>query len=509
MSKIKKLASQTAVYGLSSIVGRSLNYLLTPLYTSTFSTDQYGIITEMYAYVAFLIVILTYGMETACFRFATLPGMDKKKVFSTATVSLFVTTLLFLGMATMFSEPIANWLQYPNHQEYIIWFALIIGLDAMSAIPMAKLRANDQALRFAMVNLVSVAVNIGLNLFFLVYCKMQYDPDTPHALIDAVYNPEIGVGYVFISNLIASAVKFVMLLPEMLYGRFGFDIKLWKPMLKFAYPLIFVGIAGIINETLDRIMLKDILITQQMDAGMNAQDANHYAMSQLGIYGACYKLAILISMFVQAYRYAAEPFFFNQEKEKGSKKLYAKIMTYLVIVVSLFFLGIMLNLHLVKYFIPNPAYWEGLKVVPILLMAYVFYAIYVNSAFWYKLAQKTHYGTIISAVGAALTIGINYAFIPTYGYMACAWATLIAYVTMSVISYFLGQKHYPIPYNLKKIGLYIGMVLLFYAISIKFDANGSMSWLGYLYHWSLIATFVAVVFALERPQKILTSNDTE
>lgn len=495
---IKKLAGQTAIYGLSSILGRFLNFLLTPLYASVFAEDQYGIITEMYAYVAFLVVFLTYGLETAYFRFTTLQEEKHKPVYSTILISLLSTTGIFILVALIFSQPIANWLQYPLHREYVVWFAIIVGLDAVSSIPLARLRAEKKAIKFAVVNIANIATNIGLNLFFLVYCKQLYQANESNWLLELVYDPEIGVGYVFISNLIASILKFLLLTPVMNL-RGGIEIGLWKRLLRFSSPMLLVGLAGIVNETLDRIMIKQIVYEQNFEE-MGWQQAITFAQEQNGIYGANYKLAMIISLFIQAYRYAAEPFFFKEERDKNSKETYVKVMDYFTIVSFTMFLGITMFISIFKYFIPNPVYWDGLTVVPILLLAYVCLGIYYNQSIWYKLSQKTGYGAVIAIIGALITLGINYHFIPIYGYTASAWATLVCYFTMTLISYGLGQKHYPVPYNVKKIALYALVTGVIYLISAKSEPMEMLSLPQYCYNAILILGFVGGAYLVERPQ---------
>jgi len=457
VSILKKLAGQTAIYGLSSILGRFLNYLLVPLHTAVFLPEQYGVITEMYAYVAFLVILLTYGMETAFFRFSSNADFDKRTVFSTALSSLTATTGLFILAAIAFAQPIADRLLYPENQEYVVWFAIIIGLDALSSIPLAKLREQNKAKTFAAINIANVLVNIGLNLFFLGYCLPLVSSGGGNWLTDTFYDPATGVGYVFIANLIASVVKFLLLSPTMLreYGRPS--LGLLRPMLIYAAPLLLAGLAGMMNETLDRILLKWMLIP---DIGETA------TMSKIGIYGACYKISIVITLMIQAFRYAAEPFFFSQEKEAGSRVLFAKVMTGFVWVLSGTFLFVMLYIDVFRYLIPNRDYWEGLRIVPILLLANIFLGMYYNQSVWYKLTGKTGYGAAIAIFGAAITLGVNFAFIPTYGYVASAWATLLCYGSMMVVSYLFGRKYYPVPYEVVKLMACIGSAVLLWAASI-------------------------------------------
>lgn len=434
-------------------MARFLNYLLVPLHTAVFVPQQYGIITEMYAYVAFLIIILTYGMETAFFRFSTKEGSEPNTVFSTILSSLGGTTSMFLLMAVLFAQPIADWLMYPDNKEYVVWFAIIVGLDAISSIPLARLRSQNKAKTFAGVNIANVAVNVGLNLFFLQYCLPLVKSGGSNWLTDTFYDPNTGVGYVFIANLLASSVKFLLLAPTMLKGFVRPQFDLLKPMLIYALPLLVAGLAGMMNEMFDRVMLKRLLYP------ILGEDQ---AMFQLGVYGACYKLSIIISLMIQAFRYAAEPFFFSQEKEAGSKQLYAKVMTYFVWVLAGTFLFVMLYIDLFKHFIPNEAYWEGLKVVPILLMANIFLGIYYNQSVWYKLTDKTGLGAAISIFGGIITVVLNLLFIPKYGYMASAWTTFACYGSMMVVSYLLGKKHYPVPYELGKLAMMVGGAVLLY-----------------------------------------------
>lgn len=498
MSKLKKLLGQTVIYGASSIIGRFLNYLLTPLFTSAaiFSPDQFGIITEMYAYVAFLVVMLTYGMETTYFRFSNQEGSDEKSVYKNVLTSLISTTGLFIILAIFFSQSIANWLKYPEHSEYVIWFALIVGLDALGSIPLARLRKENKAKKFAMVNLVNIGVFISMNLFFLVYCRLNYETNS-NWLIELVYSPEIGVGYVFISNLLASIIKFSMLIPQ-LNIKLGIDKKLLSKMLWYTAPLLLAGVAGIINETLDRTMLKEILYSQNLANGVSHTQALVSAQTQLGIYGANYKITMIIAMAIQAYRYAAEPFFFKEAKSGNALNTYALIMNYFVVVVCIMFLGISLNLQVFRYFTPNEAYWVGLSIVPILLFANLSLGVYFNQSVWYKLSNKTVYGALIALIGATITVVINYLFIPRYGYVASAWATLICYVSMMTVSYFLGRKHYPIPYNLKKIGFYVFITLGLFFLRYRQDLTGEFSFGVLVYHLFLIIIFLGIVVFLEQ-----------
>ncbi len=492
MNPLKKLASQTAVYGLSSILGRLLNYLLVPLYTRVFSPEQYGVVTEMYAYVSFLIIILTYGMETAFFRFSQNQS-DKEKVYSTSLISILSSSVIFIIILSFFASPVANVIGYESKSNYIVWFAWIIGLDAISAIPFAKLREQKKAKTFAAYRLLNIFVNIFFNLFFIVYLPKAYTDSNNaiHQIALSIYNPEMGEGYVFISNLIASAFTLLLLLPSVIKIKWAFDTVLWKEMIRYALPLLVAGLAGMTNETMDRILIKYLLPAD-------------ISMVQLGIYGACYKVSILMTIFTQAFRFAAEPFFFAQEKESGSGKLYADVMKYFTIVGMVIFLGIMLFIDIVQQFV-GEQYRVGIGVVPILLLANVFFGMFFNLSIWYKLSGQTKYGAALSVFGAALTIVLNIILIPIMGYMGAAWATLICYSSMLIASYIIGQKKYYIPYELWNIARIILMALLFYALSLFVEDYVSHG-IKYIINTTFLIFYLALLFFLERPKKRNLAN---
>lgn len=474
---IRKLISQTAVYGLSSIVGRLLNYLLVPLYTSVFTDPaHYGVVSELYAWVAFLIVILTFGMETAFFRFIQTSENKEQTYLNSLASVLGINAFLFTALL-FFNDDIAQLMLYEGHNEYIILLGIIVCVDAISAIPLARLRVEEKSMRFVSIQITSILVNVGLNLFLMLYL---FDPE----------RPEEGVLFILLANLCASLVK-----PIMLYDSFNLSgLKLnWKEiklMLFYAFPLVIGSFAGIINETIDRILLKQILY--------NPADIStlHTAESEVGIYSACYKLAMLITILLQAYRYAAEPFFFNQMKNEDRNVIYVKVMNLFVATVCLVFLFVSLNIDLFKHFIQNEAYWTGLKVVPILLLANVFLGIYYNQSIWYKLSGKTQYGAYIALIGASFTIGINLVFIPTYGYMASAWATFIVYALQMLISYFLGQKHYPIPYNVKKFFLYLGLAVVLYFLGSLIQLE--RYFVQFILQNTLLLLYVLFIIKMER-----------
>lgn len=456
---LKKLAGQTTIYGLSSILGRLLNYLLVPFYTRIFLKGEYGIVAEFYAYITFLLILLTYGMETGFFRFA----QDKKnfdKVYSSIMTSLFTTSSLFIVLLLIFLEPISKLIRYAAHPEYVLWVGLIVTIDAFISVPFAKLRLQDKAIKFAIIKLLNIGITIGLNLFFLYWSPIIYETN-PNSILLKFYSPEIGVGYVFISNLIANILTLIILIPEIFNVKFCFDKALFKKILIYSAPLIIAGFAGMINETIDRLLLKYILTEKINEA---------YAMEQLGVYSANYKLSIFMSLFIQMFRYAAEPFFFANKKEKGSTGLYAIATKYFIIFGLCIFLGIMLYIDIFKLFI-GVDYREGLNVVPILLIANLFLGIFFNFSMWYKLNDMTKYGAYLAIFGATITITLNVILIPIYGYIGSAWATLICYIAMTMLSYYWGQKYYKIPYDLKSAFFYFAIALVIYFIStlIKTD----------------------------------------
>jgi O-antigen/teichoic acid export membrane protein len=474
---IKKLLGQTAVYGLSSIVGRLLNYLLVPLYTHVFADpSDYGVVSELYAWVAFLVVFLTFGMETAFFRFLQ-EKEDKDKVFLNGFLTVIGVNILFFLTLLFFNQDIADLLLFSEHNEYIILLGAIVCIDAVTALPLAKLRAENKALKFASIQFASILVNIALNLFFML---VLFDPE----------RPEEGVLFILFANLIASLVKPILLYKHFFNLRLNFDFELAKEMGIYAVPLVIAGFAGIINETIDRILLKHMLYDGSSHASLT------FAEAQVGIYSACYKLAMLVTILLQAYRYAAEPFFFAQMKNEEKNKIYAKVMNFFVATVCLVFLVVSLNIDFFKLFIRNDAYYVGLGVVPILLLANVFLGIYYNQSIWYKLSGQTKFGAYIAIGGACITILVNVIFIPKYGFYASALATLIVYAAQMVASYLLGQKYYPIKYNLRKFGLYLGVALLFYGITRLLSIESSMT--KFFVHNLLIMSYIGLVYSMEK-----------
>lgn len=496
MTAIKRLAGQTAIYGIPSILGRILNYLLVPLYTYGILTQQeYGVVNLFYSYIALLMVILTYGMETAFFRFSQTEE-DKSRVYSTGFLSLLITTSAFLLLTNLFPSKIATWIDYGDSPNYIIWFAWIMALDLIAAIPFASLRAKNRPILFAGIKSANIFTYIFFNLFFLLLCPYIHREFSDQALgnlITFVYRPDWVIEYIFISNLLASIVTFILLLPQLRGLRWVLDTKLWGRMLVYALPLMLAGMAGIVNETVDRILLRYLLPLSPGDAE-----------AQVGIYSACYKIAILMVLFIQAYRFAAEPFFFSQMKNEDAKLVYARIMDYFIIAVCLIFLVTMLFLDTIFIHLTGPGFRSARNVIPVLMLAKLFLGVYFNLSIWYKLTGKTLWGALITLIGAAVTIGLNIYWIPLspdhliHGYYGSAWATFFCYTAMMILGYLIGQKYYPIPYNLKKFFGYIGLAVLIYFIGRLLQSD---SWFlnmgsGIL----LLAAFIGTILFIEKPK---------
>lgn len=485
MSKLKKLAGQTAIYGLPSILGRFLNYLLFPLYTSIFVPAEYGVVNDVYALVAFIAVILPWGMETAYFRFTNKKEYTPDEIFKTSLFFVTLSSVAFILATIFFTSDLAVAVRYADHPEYVIWMGFTLGFDALSVIPMAQLRTQQKAFKFAAINFTSIGVNIVLNLFFVWYCITVYR-NGGNFITDAVFNPQIGVGYIFIANLAQAVVKFVLISPAYKNFSFRINFSLIKELLKYASPLVIAGFAGIINETLDRRLIRIILEPQMGTTN---------ALAQVGIYGAVYKLAVLITLFTQAFRYAAEPFFFAQDYEGNDRKVYADVMKWYTIVVTTIFLIVMLYLDLFKVLIRNSDYWEGLSIVPILLFANIFLGWIYNLSVWYKLTHRTIYGAGLAVLGALITIGMNIYLIPILGYAGAAWTTFAAYGIMALVSYILGNHFFPIPYNLYKILGYSVFAFGLWYISTAMDFDSSI--FKYSIHSFLLICFIGFTILLE------------
>ena len=494
MSTAKKFAGQTLVYGISTIASRVLTFIMTPVYTRSYALGANGIITTMYSYVSITNALLTFGMETTFFRYLNKHSDNKQKVYNNAFASVAAVTILFVLFTLPFIGHIANFINIDHAEKhsgahamagdspadflkYTYLFLAIVVIDAWCAIPFVKLRADGKPTRYGIIKLASVLIFVGFNMIFIYVVPFWITHNYMGAAwISGWYMPK-WVGYVFISELLSSIVTLFLLLPELLKLRFEFDKAMLLNMYSYSWPVLIANLSYLVNENMDKILLGRLL------PGNAAID--------VGIYGACAKIAVFLSVFVNAFRLGAEPFFFNQAKNKNAGQTYARIMDYFVIAVSLIFLGLIANIEIVKHWV-TPSYWAGLKVIPPLLFGYVSLGIYMNLSIWYKLSDQTKYGLYISGIGALLTIVLNVIFIPKYSYMASAWISLIAYSTMMALSYIWGQKNYPIPYNLKKnlayiISSIIAVFLSFYILKRNIFAGNA-----------LLLIFIGVAYYFER-----------
>ena len=451
MAELKSVVKDTAIYGLSSIVGRFLNYLLVPLYTAKLAASGggYGVITNIYAYVALIMVILTFGMETTFFRFANKPEEKPLTVYSTTLIMVGTIAFVFAAMVLLFLDPVSSMMGYANHPEYVGMMAVCVAIDAFQAIPFAWLRYKKRPIKFAALKLLFIILNITLNLVYFVVFPALYTryPD----ILGLIYNPGVGVGYAFGLNLVCTASITAFFIPELTGFKYVFDKALMKRMLKYSWPILILGIAGILNQTVDKMIFP--LVYGDTETGK----------IELGIYGACVKIAMIMAMITQAFRYAYEPFVFGKAKDKNSGETYAAAMKYFIIFTLLAYLCVIGYLDVLKRIIA-PDYWAGLRVVPIVMAAEIMMGIYFNLSFWYKLIDKTIWGAWFSAAGCIVLIAVNLIFIPKYSYMACAWGGFAGYATSMVLSYIVGQKKNPINYPIKSIMTYILIAGFFYAI---------------------------------------------
>ena len=464
------MAKDTAIYGVSSIVGRFLNWLLVPLYTIKLIPEQYGIVTNLYAYVALVLVILTYGMETGFFRFINREDCkDPMKVYSTSLISLATTSIIFVLLILVFLGPISRALDCGDHPSYIWMMAVAVAIDAFSSIPFCYLRYKRQPIRFAVLKCVNIGLNIGLNLVFFLL----------------IFNPEIGVGYIFFANMIASMVLIPLLWPQLHGFPWKFDRPLLKRMLKYSFPLLVLGIAGIMNQNLDKILYPFLVEDQEV------------ALSQLGIYGACCKVALVMMMFTQAYRFAYEPFIFaqNRDRSDGKMKAYSDAMKFFVIFGMFIFLAVMFYMPLLQNLIDTP-YRSGLRVVPIVMIADLFFGVFFNLSLWYKLSDKTIWGTWFSLCGLAVTVGMNAFLVPRIGYMGCAWSAFTCYGLMMVASYFVGRKNHPLRYPVGRISLYFFGALALWVLGSLVDTGNQ--WLTMAARTPILIVYVMAILKFER-----------
>ena len=477
MAELKSVVKDTAIYGLSSIIGRFLNYLLVPLYTAVLPAGSggYGVVTNIYAYVGLILVILTFGMETTFFRFANKEGEKPLVVYSTTLIIVGTISLFFLCMVLGFLPQISQAMGYAAHPEYIGIMGACVALDAFLAIPFAWLRYQKRPIKFAALNLLFIFLNIVTNLlYFLVLPKLY--PLYPD-VIGLFYNPGVGVGYIFGLNLVCKAAIVAFFIPELTGFKYILDVALMKRMLRYSWPILVLGIAGILNQTADKIIFP--LVYGDIQEGQ----------VQLGIYGACVKIAMIMAMITQAFRYAYEPFVFGKSKDQDSKTTYAKGMKFFIIFTLLAFLCVMAWLDALKYIIA-PGYWDGLRVVPIVMAAEIMMGIYFNLSFWYKLIDKTIWGAWFSLAGCAVLLVINFVFIPRYGYMACAWGGFAGYGTSMILSYLVGQKKNPINYPMRSIMTYIALALLLTLIMVYIPESWNI--------WARLGakTILVILFAI-------------
>ena len=478
-SGIKSLVKDTAIYGLSSIVGRFLNYLLVPLYTDKLaaSSGGYGVITEVYSYVALLLVLLTFGMETTFFRFVNKEEADPRRVYSTTLVLVLTVGLAFVCGVLGFLHPIAAALDYAAHPEFLGMMAVCVAIDAFQCIPFAYLRYQRRPIKFAALKLLFIVLNISLNLLYFLLLPALYAQLGPDSWVSAIYSPTYGVGYAFAINLVCTALITLFFKRELTGFRWTFDRRLARQMLTYAWPILILGIAGILNQTADKMLFPRLV-------------PGHEGKVQLGIYGASVKIAMIMAMITQAFRYAYEPFVFGKQKDRDNRDTYAKAMKFFIIFTLLAFLMVMGYIDVLKHII-GPSYWAGLKVVPIVMAAEIMMGIYFNLSFWYKLTDRTIWGAWFSGAGCAVLIAVNVIFIPEYGYMACAWAGFAGYATAMLLSYFVGQHYYPIRYPLVSIGVYVCIALLFFGIMQLTAHFVPQLWLRLLINSGCILLFIA------------------
>ena len=450
MGQLKKLAGQTAIYGASSIVGRLLNWLLTPFYTGVFQPEEFGQITVVYGYSAFLLILYTYGLETTYFRFSTKSDFRARNTYGQVMTLVLSSTLVFTAALWIFAQPIASFIQYPEHSSWVKWFAAILAIDAVMSIPFARLRLENKPVKFAAIKLSNIAFTIFLNVLFLVIAPLAVSGEGFSFLkpvISPWYDASLGIEYIFIANFIASLLLVPLLGRELFAMRWIWDRKLVRQILIYSLPVGVMGLAGIVNETFGKLMIKYLL-----PEGFYGHSDPDYAT---GVYGASFKLSIFMNLGIQAFRYAAEPFFFSSASDKGSPMLFSKVMKWFVIFGAVVFLGISVNLNWLGLLLRQAEYREALFIVPFLLMGYLFLGIYYNLSVWYKLTDQTYYGAYIALAGAVITVVGNVALIPVLGYLGSAMVTTLSYFAMAAISFYLGEKHYPVPYSVRNALFYI------------------------------------------------------
>ena len=480
MSKgLKGLAKDTVVYGLSSIVGRFLNWLLVPMYVRVLATPgEYGIVTNLYGWTALLLALLTFGMETTYFRFANRKDeQEPMRVYANSLISVTIISALFACVGFALLQPISTWLGYAAHPEYVGMLIFIVAIDAIMSLPFARLRCEEKAWKFAGIKLANIGLNIALNIFFLIVCPIihKHSPES----IAWFYRPDYGVGYILVSNVITSIANVAMLNRELRGFAYRIDMQRLRPMLVYAIPILGISIAGILNQSVDKILFP-LLFADKAEA-----------TTQLGIYGACFKIAVVMVMFIQAYRYAIEPYIFKRSKESDDKSSNAITTLYFTIFALLIYLGVSFYLDDVFKYLVSPAYYEGLKVVPIVMAGEFLFGLYFNVSFWFKLNDQTYWGTLFTIIGCVLTIAIIVIFVPLYGYMACAWATVVCNSVMLLMSYLIGRKRYPGPYPVRKMTGYVALAALLFALGMMLPIEATV--LRLLWRTSLLCIYIGIV----------------
>ena len=473
MSKLKALAGETVLYGLGNMVPRLLNFILFPLHTGIFKPEEYGAFTYLMSFVAVLNVVYSFGMETAYFRFAMKPGTDARRIFNVAQTAVVIISAL-LSITFVFCAPsLSVAMKVPGHTNYIVWLAAILFIDNIVSIPFARLRLEKKPIQFSIYRISNVLILTGLNLYFL----------------KVIYDPQIGIGYIFLANLIANAFYLVFFFKTFISWRPAYDREVFPAMARYAYPVMITGLAGMTNEFFSRVALE-----KWLPANFYPGRSSAYAV---GVFGAVYKFSVLMNLTVQAFRMAAEPFFFSNASHKNSPQLFARVNHYFIVIACFIMLGVSINVDILKFiFLQKKEYWEGLDIVPPLLLGYLFLGVYYNFTVWFKLTDKTYYGTIITIGGAVLTIFLNFLLIPVAGYLGSSWATAIVYGSMAVACYLIGRKFYPIPYSVVSgtVHISISFILIYLINSIAIPNP----WMATLFHVLILLAYASVIYLIER-----------
>ena len=487
MAGMKSLVKDTAIYGVSSILGRFLNYLLVPLYTAVLpaASGGYGVVSNVYAYTALILVLLTFGMETGFFRFANKKGERPEKVYANSLLFVGGLSLLFVAACMAFLHPISALLEYPDHPDYVGMMVVVVALDAFQCIPFAYLRYKKRPMKFAAIKLLNIIGNILLNIFFLLLCPWlnEHAPET----VSWFYDPQYLVGYIFVSNLIMSCLQMFFFIPELRGFSYRPDKALMKRMVGYSFPILVFGVVGILNQTVDKMIYPFLF------------DDRQEGLVQLGIYSAASKVALVMAVFTQAFRYAYEPFVFGKNKEGDNRAMYASATKYFFIFSLLAFLAVMGYMDILKYMVARD-YWEGLSVVAVVMVAEIFKGIYFNLSFWYKLTDETRWGAYFSLIGCAVILALNVWLVPKYGYVASAWASVAGYGVITLLSFVIGQKKYPVSYPLKDMAVYLVLAaVLFVLLSVPVSGF----WWRLAFHTLVVLAFVAFIVKRDLPLRAI------